>query len=63
MSVIKLSSPATRGFWEIQVLFEDEHLLALDKPDGLPDSLDLASPDRPDLMKLLHAGIADKKII
>jgi RluA family pseudouridine synthase len=61
VSVIKLSSPATRGFWEIQVLFEDEHLLALDKPDGLPDSLDLASPDRPDLMKLLHAGIADKK--
>jgi len=27
---IKLSSPATREFWEIPVLFEDEHLLALD---------------------------------
>ena len=36
---IKLSSPATREFWEIPVLFEDEHLLALDKPAGvLPTS-------------------------
>jgi RluA family pseudouridine synthase len=62
VNVIKLSSPATREFWEIPVLFEDEHLLALDKPSGL-----LASPDstevngRPSLMKLLHAAIADKK--
>jgi 23S rRNA pseudouridine1911/1915/1917 synthase len=60
-SVIKLSAPATREFWEIPILFEDEHLLALDKPAGLLTSPDLASPDRPDLMKLLHAGIADKK--
>jgi len=60
-STIKLSSPATREFWEIPVLFEDEHLLALDKPAGLLTSPELASPDRPDLMKLLHAGIADKK--
>ena len=34
-SHIKLSSPATREFWEIPVLYEDEHLLALDKPGGL----------------------------
>ena len=61
MNVIKLSSPATREFWEIPVLFEDEFLLALDKPAGLLVSPDLASPDRPDLMKLLHAGIAGKK--
>jgi len=43
------------------VLFEDEHLLALDKPAGLltsPDRDDLA---RPCLMKLLHAGIASGK--
>jgi RluA family pseudouridine synthase len=50
-----------RGFWEIPVLFEDEHLLALDKPSGILTSPDPAKPDRPDLMKLLHAGIADKK--
>ena len=72
-SAIKLSSPATREFWEIPVLFEDEHLLALDKPAGL-----LTSPEtevaaeikteaegkiveRPSLMKLLHAAIADGK--
>ncbi len=61
MNVIKLSSPATREFWEIPVLFEDEFLLALDKPAGLPTSPDPANPDRPDLMKLLHAAIAEKK--
>jgi RluA family pseudouridine synthase len=60
-AVIKLSSPATREFWEIPVLFEDEHLLALDKPARLltsPDALDLP---RPSLIKLLHGGIVDKK--
>ena len=60
-AVIKLSSPATREFWEIPVLFEDEHLLALDKPARVltsPDALDLA---RPSLMKLLHAAITAKK--
>ena len=37
MNPIKLSSPATREFWEIPVLFEDEHLLALEvAPD--PDA-------------------------
>ncbi len=55
---IKLSSPATREFWQIPVLYEDGHLLALDKPSGLLTSPDRASPDRPSLMKLLHAGIA-----
>jgi RluA family pseudouridine synthase len=58
---IKLSSPATREFWEIPVLFEDEHLLALDKPACLLTSPDRDDPNRPNLMKLLHAGIADKK--
>src|SRR5580704_6750312 len=60
--VIKLSSPATREFWEIPVLFEDEHLLALDKPAGLLISpADGETDERPSLMKLLHAGIAEKK--
>ena len=61
MNVIKLSSPATREFWEIPVLFEDEFLLALDKPAGLLTSPDRYDPNRPNLMKLLHAGIENGK--
>jgi len=60
-AAIKLSSPATRDFWEIPVLFEDEHLLALDKPARLLTSPDAADVSRPSLMKLLQAGIKDKK--
>ncbi|MEK7706948.1 MAG: pseudouridine synthase [Verrucomicrobiota bacterium] len=60
-AAIKLSSPATREFWEIPVLFEDAHLLALDKPAGLPTSPDHDSPERPNLMTLLHTGIAAGK--
>ena len=60
-AAIKLSSPATHEFWEIPVLFEDEHLLALDKPAGLLTSPDRYDPQRPNLMKLLHAAIADQK--
>jgi RluA family pseudouridine synthase len=62
MNVIKLSSPATREFWEIPVLFEDEHLLALDKPAGLLVSPDRYDPNRPNLMKLLHDGITQQKL-
>ena len=58
---IKLSSPATREFWEIPVLFEDEHLLALDKPASLLTSPDRYDAARPNLMKLLHAGIEQQK--
>ena len=54
---VKLSSPLTREFWSIPVLYEDEHLLALDKPAGLLTSPDRYDPNRPNLMKLLHAGI------
>jgi len=54
---IKLSSPATHEFWEIPVLFEDEHLLVLDKPPLLPTSPDRADLRRPSLMKLLHSRI------
>jgi len=56
-AAIKLSSPATREFWEIPVLFEDEHLLALDKPGGLLTSPDRLDENRPSLMKLLLDGI------
>ncbi|MBW8865655.1 MAG: RNA pseudouridine synthase [Verrucomicrobia bacterium] len=60
-AAIKLSSPATREFWEIPVLFEDEHLLALDKPAGLMVPPDPDNVERPSLMKLLHEGIAAGK--
>jgi RluA family pseudouridine synthase len=60
-AVIKLSAPATRDFWEIPVMFEDAHLLALDKPAGLPTSPDRYDPTRPNLMRLLHEGIAAGK--
>ena len=60
-SAIKLSDPPTKGFWEIPVLFEDEHLLALDKPQGLLSSPDRYDPERPNLMRLLHHGIRDAK--
>ncbi len=56
--IIKLSSPATREFWEIPILFEDSHLLALDKPSRLLTSPDRYDPERPNLMKLLHRDLA-----
>lgn len=55
---IKLSAPETREYWEIPILFEDDHLLALDKPSRLLTSPDRYDPDRPNLMKLLHRDIA-----
>lgn len=58
---IKLSVPETREFWEIPVVFEDEHLLAINKPARLLTSPDRYDPNRPNLMKLLHAGIAEGK--
>lgn len=54
--LIKLSSPETKEFWEITVLFEDEHLLALDKPSRLLTSPDGGDPS-PSLMQLLHRDI------
>jgi RluA family pseudouridine synthase len=54
---IKLSSPETQEFWEIPVLYEDEHMLAVDKPSKLLTSPDRYDPNRPNLMKLLHVGI------
>ena len=60
-STIKLSSPPTGEFWEIDVLFEDEHLIALNKPACLLTSPDRYDAERPNLMKLLHSGIAEGK--
>jgi RluA family pseudouridine synthase len=58
---IKLSSPETREFWEVPVLFEDEHLLAINKPARLLTSPDRYDPNRPNLMRLLHQGLAENK--
>jgi 23S rRNA pseudouridine1911/1915/1917 synthase len=58
---IKLSAPATGEFWEIPVLFEDEHLLAISKPASLLTSPDRYDANRPNLMRLLHDGIAQAK--
>ncbi|HEY3861907.1 MAG TPA: RNA pseudouridine synthase [Verrucomicrobiae bacterium] len=55
--IIKLSSPATSEFWKISILYEDAHLLALDKPAGLLVSPDRYDPARPNLMKLLHRDV------
>ena len=58
-AVIRLSFQPTRESWEIPVLFEDDHLLALDKPAGLLVSADRRDLEKPNLVKLLHAAIAD----
>jgi RluA family pseudouridine synthase len=58
---IKLSSRATREFWEIPVLFEDEHLFALDKPPMLSCSPSPSERHLASLMPLLHEGIAAGK--
>lgn len=60
-AAIKLSSRATNEFWEIPVLYEDEQLIALDKPACVSVSPDRSNPDRPSLMSLMHAAIADGK--
>lgn len=55
--ILKLSSPATREYWEVPVLYEDSDLLAVAKPARLLSSPDRYDPDRPNLMRLLHDGI------
>ena len=61
LPAIRLSSPATREFWEIPVVYEDEHLLALNKPAGLSVAAAPHEPSRPNLIDLLHQGIATAK--
>jgi RluA family pseudouridine synthase len=55
--ILKLSSPGTSEFWKIPILFEDQHLLALDKPADLLLSPDRHARHRPSLMKLLHRDL------
>ena len=59
--ILKLPSPATHEIWEVSVLYEDDHLLALDKPSGLLTSPDQFNPALPSLVGLLHQAIAAKK--
>jgi RluA family pseudouridine synthase len=59
-SAVKLSAPESHQFWEIEVVYEDDELLALDKPSGLLTCPDRYDPKRPNLMKLLHQGITKK---
>lgn len=58
---IKLSSRSTKEFWEIPVLFEDADILALNKPAALLTAPNPADPEKPSLLALLHAAIADRK--
>jgi RluA family pseudouridine synthase len=57
-AIIKLSSPETKDYWEIPVLYEDDALLAIDKPSRLLVSPDRYDPMRPNIMKLFHRDIA-----
>lgn len=59
--LLKLSSTGTAEFWELPILFEDEHLLALNKPAGLLTVQDSEDPARPNLLGLLHQAIAEAK--
>lgn len=59
--VIRLSSPATGESWPVPVLFEDAEVLALDKPARLLSSPDRYDAGRPNLMRLLHEGVAAGK--
>jgi RluA family pseudouridine synthase len=60
-ATIKISSPTTREFWEIPVLYENDELLGLNKPAGLSIAPTQADPAQPSLMALLHQGIAQTK--
>ncbi len=57
VNIIKLSSPATHEFWKLPVLFEDDDLLAIDKPAMLLASPDRDEVERPSLMGMLHRDI------
>ncbi|HZR20844.1 MAG TPA: pseudouridine synthase [Verrucomicrobiae bacterium] len=61
LPAIKISSTETREFWELPVVYEDDQLLALDKPAGLSVSGEPEQTGRPDLLDLLHQGIAAGK--
>ncbi len=58
---IKLSSPHTGEFWELEIIHEDARILAINKPARLLVSPDRYDPRRPNLMKLLEAGLATRR--
>lgn len=45
------------GHWVLPVLWEDEHLLVLDKPSGLAVRPTAEHPEVPTLLALLHDGV------
>ena len=47
-----------RECWEIPIVYEDAHLMAVNKPARLLTSPDRYDRERPNLMKLLHQEIA-----
>ena len=60
-NVIKISSRKTRDYWEIPVLYEDNHLMVIDKPSELytrPDELDPHIP----ALNLLLVDHIDRKV-
>lgn len=58
---LKLSSPDTGEFWEIEILFEDARLFVVNKPSRLLVSPDRYDPRRPNLMRLLESGLATQR--
>ncbi len=56
--LIRLHSPVTNERWNVSVLYEDGSLLAIDKPSRLLIAPDRWDAGRPDLMTLLHDGLA-----
>jgi RluA family pseudouridine synthase len=54
---IKLSAPETEDFWKVPIIYEDDALLALDKPSRLLTSPDRYDPNRPNMMRILHRDI------
>ncbi|HON06504.1 MAG TPA: pseudouridine synthase [Verrucomicrobiota bacterium] len=59
--IIKLSAPEYNEFWEIEILYEDDYLMAINKPAGLLTAPDRYDPKRPNLMRLLQEGIKQGK--
>jgi RluA family pseudouridine synthase len=51
---IRLASPETGEVWDVEILFEDGHLLALNKPSGLLTSPARLRPDAPNMIRLLQ---------
>lgn len=59
-NIIKVSSPKTRDYWEIPVLYEDDRILVIDKPAHLHVRADEQDPNIPALNILLVDHIQRK---